>query len=370
MTRNCSRQININLPLSNDIDYGHLDASEYLKTGMIVDNCGNPRIEFLPDPCVPLTGEETCEDNPLLTKIKGNVDVECNLTAGSIHVEELTGNGCHLNNTDDTKIIGFEYDSDTESILLIQKNSKICEGDDEPENEIFDLPIEEFVHNTTIEDFDFGIVDDNDDLLTIVDSDERMFTVDLSKYTNKDERYIKPGDYEATLDGMIELPYNTDTDEKVTIDISNAIHDIRDLTFDKCNGVLSITTKNEIVSIEGLQTNFLLKGEVESNMFSGSIRYVINNNIINVICDFSVHSPVGGINTLGYLPVKLEKPVYKWLVSMHGTLYSHLNHVQLTIATDGEIQLRQRQAPERVQDSMVFVFDSLNTDMIGDDYCK
>ena len=371
MNRNCSKNIHIRLPiLDNEIDFGHLIASEYMKTGMLVDNCGNPRIEFLPDPCVTLTGEEECEDNPLLTKLRGNVDVECTLTVGNLKIKNPEDfDGCQIKNTDDTKIIGFKYDEEEEKIILTQQNSKICDGE-EIEEENFELDVNEFLHNTIIEDFAFGLVDDNEDLLTIVDSDERMFTVDMSKYSNENERYIAPGNYEATPEGIITLPYNVETDEEVIIDVSNAVHGFEDIEFDKCTGVLTVSTnKGDVVSVGGFPTNISIDGEVVSNNFSGSIHYTIENKVITVNCNFVVNVTVGGMSHLGYLPIRLKRPVYVWLVSMHGTSYSRLNRVQITINTDGEMQLRQWQIPERVQDSFTIVFDSIDPEFLND-YCN
>jgi len=371
MNRNCSKNIHIRLPiLDNEIDFGHLIASEYMKTGMLVDNCGNPRIEFLPDPCVTLTGEEECEDNPLLTKLRGNVDVECTLTVGNLKIKNPEDfDGCQIKNTDDTKIIGFKYDEEEEKIILTQQNSKICDGE-EIEEENFELDVNEFLHNTVIEDFDFGLVDDNEDLLTIVDSDERMFTVDMSKYSNENDRFIAPGNYEATPDGIITLPYNVETDEEVVIDISDAVHGFEDIEFDKCTGVLTVTTnKGDVVSIGGFPTNISLEGEVVSSNFSGSIHYSIENKVITVNCNFHLNVTVGGVNNIGKLPIRLKRPVFVWLTSMHGTSYSRLNRVQITINTDGEMQLRQWQIPERVQDSFTIVFDSIDPEFLND-YCN
>jgi hypothetical protein len=356
----------------NDIDYGHLIASDYIKTGKIVDNCGNIRVEFLPDPCVPLTGEETCEDNPLLTKIKGSVEIECELIVDSIKIKNEDENGidgCLIKNTDDTKVIGFRYDAEEEKILLIQKNSKIC-GEEEIPEEIFELPISEFDHNTVIEDFNFGLVDDNEDLLSIVDSDGRIFTVDMSKYSNLNDRYVAPGNYEATPEGLITLPYSTETDERVVIDISNAVHGFSNIDYDRCKGILTVTSdKGDVVSVEGLPTNVSLEGEVVSSNFTGSIRYRIENKVMTVNCDFTVNQLVGGLSYLGRLPIKLNRSVPVWLVSMHGTLYSRLNYIQLTIDTTGEILLRQWQIPEHVQDSFTIIIDGVDAELL-EDICK
>jgi hypothetical protein len=370
--RTCGKSIKIQIPhLGQDIDYGYLIASEYFKTGMLVDNCGNPRIVFLPDPCVPLTGEEDCENTPLETILKGNVHVECNLSAGSMTVDDLSGNGCNLNNTDDTKIIGFEYDPEESELVLRQQNSKIC---DEEEQEIEELRLStaEFAHNTIIEDFSFGEDEDGEEnnLLTIRDSDEREFTVDLSKYCNENERYVAPGSYVATREGVITLPYNIETDETVEIDISEAVHGFRDMEFDRCRGILTVTTSlGDVVNITGFPTNISIEGYTAPTNFSGSIHYTIENKVIFVNCNFVVNSFVGSISTLGFLPIRLKRSAYVWLTSMHGTSYSRLNRVQLTISTDGQIQILQYQIPERVQDSFCLVFDSLDPNLL-DQYCN
>jgi len=375
--RTCGRNVSIQIPhLGQDIDYGYLIASEYFKTGMLVDNCGNPRIVFLPDPCVPLTGEEDCEDTPLETIVKGNMHVECRLSAGSLKVDDISGNGCNLTNTDDTKIIEFEYDEEAEEIVIRQQNSKECEIEEEGEIiEEFRLSAEPFVKNTIIEDFSFGEEseieeEDESDLLTIYDSDERTFTVDLSKYSNRDERYVAPGNYTATREGLISLPYNIETDETVEIDISEAVHGFRDMEFDRCKGILTIRTSlGDVVNVTGFPTNISIDGQVTPVNFNGAIHYTIENKVIHVNCNFYVRSTVGGFGSLGYLPIRLKRPSYVWLSSMHGTSYSRVNRVQLTINVDGEIQLRQWQRPEHVQDSFCLVFDSLDPNLL-DDYCN
>ena len=389
--KRCSKNIHIKLPvLDNEIDFGQLIASGYFKTGMIVDNCGNPRIIFLPDPCVSLTGEEECDENPLLTVIKGSVEIECDLFVKNLKVDNLSGNGCNLVNTDDTKVITFEYDSEEQIIVLEQQNTKKCldaDGEEiEQEVERFELPVDEFVKNTIIEDFAFGLVeniddqeisedDGDEDLLSILDSEGRIFTVDMSKYTNKDERYVAPGEYEATEDGIIELPYNIEVlnedgeIEKVVIDISNALHSFDGIEYDKCAGTLTVTTnKGDVVEVTGLPTNISIEGEIPQDHFSGTIFYKIENKVMNVICDFAVNVLVGAKSTLGFLPIKLKRPTHVWLTSMHGTMYSRVGHVQITIAEDGEMQLNQWQIPERIQDSFCIIIDEINQELL-DEYC-
>jgi len=365
--------------MDNEVDWGHLTASRYMKTGMLVDNCGNPRVVFLPDPCVPLTGEEECEDNPLMTELKGNVHVECHLSAGSMQVDELSGNGCKINNTDDTKIIGFEHiereneEGEMEGMLVLkQQNSKVCEGE-EFEEEVFEISTAPFTQNTVIEDFSFDIDEETGeetDLLTILDSDGNTFTADLSKYNNNTDRYVAPGEYEATPEGIIELPYSVETEDKVIIDISQAVHGFRDMDFDRCRGVLTVRTSlGDLVEIEGFPTNISMEGRVDTTGMSGTIYWKIENKTIMVNCNFNAVVPVGNIASIGFLPIRLKREVAVWLTSMHGTSYTNLSRVQITVTTNGEMQLRQSQVPERIQDSFVILFDSIKEEYL-DEYCN
>lgn len=382
MDLSCNNIIYSIPPFDSDDDLIDLKASNSITTHTIKDTCNNERIVFPcnPDDC----GCDGCEDgeNPCkdkCTQFKTDVCIEGDLSADDIHANKFYGDGCNVENTDDTKVTSFEYTSD-DNLITLKTYNEACECKDvDPKpvcNEnIFTIDTEPFEHDTKVVDFKLPV---DSDILCIttrdeIDNSEEEFCVDLERYNNKNEQFVVKGD--CSNDGIITFCYNLPEKDCFEVDISNAVHGIpADGEYNKCTGDLTLIADNgNTLVIDGFPVNYTYVGEIPLQPeWGGHVYYYIKGNSIMVNVNVQLSSnidPYPGNNLmpsyLGKLPVNFpDFVIYKWLHSFWALSDSHVKHIQLKITPDGMMYVSQYTIPEIIQDSFTLLFTDITDPLI------
>lgn len=283
-------------PLNMDEDFKVLKASDGIYTSKLIDPCGNERI-FLgcnPDECGTCGEEEPCCSVPTtiygnLLVTKGENGTACgdgNICANNIEAVKLKGDGSEVENTDDTKITSFLYNSIENQIELTQFNHNVPDSE-----ETFTIQMDDFTKDTKVTYFDFDQLNSN--ILTLKDNDGGKWQVDLSKYDDKDdETYIVDGSCDAY--GNIQLWYNKPDMRKINIDISNAITNLDKYV---TGGYLNNTTlvlnrKDDIpikINLYGLISGIVCQEDiyVECAEWCGNDLILKRNDGVDIIISFT-----------------------------------------------------------------------------------
>jgi hypothetical protein len=324
---------------------------------------------------------DTCLDN--CVEILSDLCVNGDVFADKVEAQQFFGNGCGITNTDDTQPVSLVYTKGTsyadDTLKLTFENKKVCAGFTPELLSTPELNISDFTHNTVNKELSL-----TNDTLTVTDSDTNTVNVDLSKYNNSQEQYIEPGHYLPNQNGVVTIPYyNIEPpytgDEKLIIDFEDAFDNVSlsHVDYNGCTGELSLkNAKGQTYVVPGkLPTNIHLNGEIQLNeKWVGHIYYSIYNQVITVICNFSLKQGQtlnGQFAYLGRLPIKLpdythtddqivDHYYHKWLTSQIGSSYDRLNRIHLVVKLDGQIWINQWQIPEIIQDSFTMVIEDID----------